>query len=326
MERHKLGQSDLELTEVGLGCWIMGRAGWTDVHDDESIAAIHTALELGINWLDTAEAYGGGHSEEVIGEALQGHDRDEVIIATKVSPQRISREELPKAVADSLCRLRTDYIDLYQVHWPNPYYEYDTEHPNVPIEETMAALLAEQEKGTIRCVGVSNFNTAQMAGALRAGRFDALQPPYSLFFRHVEKDILPFCQGHEIGIVAYSPLAQGLLTGKFGPNNRPAPEDNRSRNKLFQSPTYETALGAVETVWQIGDKYGKTPGQTAIRWIVQQPGITAAIVGGRNPQQVKENVGAAGWELSEEELASLSAVGDEVMATLPDDDLTQWVR
>ncbi len=325
MKRYQLGKSDLWLTEIGLGCWIMGKSGWTNVRDEESIDAIHTAIELGINWLDTAEGYGEGHSEEIIGQALQDHNREELIIATKVSPQHLSREKLPEALAGSLRRLRTDYIDLYQVHWPNPYYEYAKDHPEVPLEETMETLLTEQQKGNIRHIGVSNFTVEQMSRALAVGRFDSLQPPYSLFFRHIEKSIVPFCIENDIGIVAYSPLAQGLLTGKFNSDNRPGPEDNRSRSKLFQSPTFEAALEAVTTVREIGKRYGRTSAQTAIRWVVQQPGITAAIVGGRNPQQVRENVGATGWELSAEDIEALSTVGDKVMSTLVDDDLRMWV-
>ncbi len=325
MERRQLGRTDLQLSEIGLGCWIMGKSQWINVRDEESIATIHSAIEQGINWLDTAEGYGRGHSEEVIGEALQAHNREEIIIATKVSPEHLGREKLPEALAGSLRRLRTDYIDLYQIHWPNPYYEYDKDHPEIPLEETMEALLTEQEKGNIRYIGVSNFNVRQMAQALAIGRFDSLQPPYSLFFRHIEKSIVPFCLENDIGIIAYSPLAQGLLTGKFSPENRPEPEDIRSRNKLFQSPTFEAAIEAVATVREVGERYGKTPAQTAIRWVIQQPGITSAIVGGRNPHQVQENVGATGWKLDDEDIKLLSSVGDQVMSTLPDEDMRMWV-
>jgi len=325
MARRQLGRTDLQLSEIGLGCWVMGKSQWTNVRDEESIAAIHTAIEQGINWLDTAESYGSGHSEEVIGEALQAHNREELIIATKVSPEHLSREKLPEALAGSLRRLRTDYIDLYQVHWPSPFYEYDKDHPEIALEETMEALLAEQEEGNIRYIGLSNFNVEQMSQTLEIGRFDSLQPPYSLFFRHIEKSIVPFCVENDISIVPYSPMAQGLLTGKFSLDNRPEPEDNRSQNKLFKSPTFETAIGAVATVRQVGEHYEKTPAQTAIRWVLQQPGITSAIVGGRNPHQVQENVGAMGWELSDEDIKTLNAAGNEVMSTLPDEGLKMWL-
>ncbi len=326
MERRRLGKSDLELTVVGLGCWIMGRAGWVNVKDEESIAAIHTALELGINWLDTAEGYGGGHSERVIAQALEGHKREEVIIATKVSPENLSKQKLPQALASSLKNLNTDYVDLYQIHWPSPDYRYHSSHPDVPLEETMETLLAEQKKGKIRYIGISNFDAAQMAQALETGRIESLQPPYSLYWRHLEAEDLPFCRQHNIGVICYSPMAQGLLTGKFSLENRPPPEDNRSGARLFQSPTYEAALEGIPVIREIGKKHGKTSGQTALRWLLQQPGVTAAIVGARNPQHVKENVGAANWELSVEDIEALGAVGDKVMATLPDNDSTTWAR
>ncbi len=326
MEYRQLGNSDLELSVIGLGCWIMGRGGWVDVKDNESIGAIHTALELGINWLDTAEGYGGGHSEQVIGKALESHKREEVIIASKVSPDNLSAERLPQALNGSLQRLKSDYIDLYQIHWPAPTYRYHDSHPDVPIAETIQALLAEQKKGNIRYIGVSNFDAVQLSETLDVGRIESLQPPYSLYWRYIEKEDLPFCQQHNVGVIPYSPMAQGLLTGKFSLQNRPAPDDNRFGNKLFRGDTYEVALAGVEVVREIGHKYGKTPAQTAVGWVVDQPGVTAAIVGGRNSEQVKENVGAAGWKLSSEDVDILSAVGDKVMNTLPDNDPSPWVH
>jgi len=304
----------------------MGRAGWVNVKDEESIAAIHTALELGINWLDTAEGYGSGHSERVIAQALEGHKREELIIATKVSPDNLSKQKLLQTLASSLKNLNTDYVDLYQIHWPSPDYRYHSSHPDVPLEETMETLLAEQKKGKIRYIGVANFDAAQMAQALETGRIESLQPPYSLYWRHIEAGDLPFCRQHNIGVICYSPMAQGLLTGKFSLENRPPPEDNRSGARLFHSPIYEAALEGIPAIREIGEKYGKTSGQTALRWLLQQSGVTAAIVGARNPRHVKENAGAAGWELSTEDIEALSAVGDKVMATVPDDDPTTWER
>jgi len=316
MEKRRLGNSDLELTVIGLGCWLMGGEAWHDVRDEESERALHAALDAGINWLDTAEVYGRGHSERIIGRVLAARRREEVIVATKVVGAHLAADQLPGALDQSLRNLRTDYVDLYQVHWPNA---------QIPIEETMAALLAAQEAGKIRYIGVSNFNARQIAEALQYGPVVSLQPPYSLFWRYIEKETLPFCREHNIGVIPYSPLAQGLLTGKFSLSNRPPADDNRAHNRIFLDPTYEVALQQVEVVRQVAARYGKTPAQVAIRWVLQQPGITAAIVGARNERQVAENLGADGWTLAPEDMATLTAAGDKVMASLGlEEDTPMW--
>jgi len=314
MEYRQLGRSDLKVSVVSLGCWIHGKAQWHDVKDEESIAAIRTALDCGVNFLDTAEWYGGGHSEQVVGQALAGVPRHKVIVATKVAPTHLKRDDVFAACERSLKHLNTDYIDLYQIHWPNE---------NTPIEETMGALLELQQQGKIRVIGVSNFDDRQMAECLEYGRIESLQPPYSLFWRHVEAKTLPFCRQHDIGVIAYSPMAQGLLTGKFRRDTEFPEDDIRRSNVLFRGETYQTALEALEAIKPIAQARGKTLGQTAVNWVLRQPGITAAIVGGRNPQQVQENVGAADWSLTDEEVAALSKLGDKVMATL-DDSPVMW--
>lgn len=324
MEYRRLGNSDLRLSVVGLGCWLMGNAGWAAMDDNDSIAVIHAALDLGVNWLDTAEEYGNGYSERVIGRALAGLKREDVIIATKINPGHLSKQELPKALDGSLERLNTDYVDLYHIHWPSTECRYHSSHTDVPRQETMEAFMAEQEKGKIRYLGVSNFDAAQMAEVWQYGRFESLQPPYSLYWRHIEGEDVPFCLEHTIGIVAYSPLAQGLLTGKFNLQNRPGSGDIRAQNKLFFSPTYEVAVKGLSVVRQIAEKYGNTPTQTALRWVLQQPGVAATIVGARTVQQAVQNVGAADWALSTEDVDTLTAVGDRVMATLTDDNPTPW--
>ena len=317
METRRLGSSDLDLTVIGLGCWLMGKSEWHDVHDEESVRAIHAALDGGINWLDTAEVYGSGHSEEVIGRVLAERGREGVIVATKVWAGNLSREGVPAALDRSLQRLGTDYVDLYQIHRPNA---------DIPMAETMEALLKEQQKGKLRHIGVSNFTIEMMQDALQYGPIVSSQPAYSLFFRYIESREVPFCREHNIGILPYSPLAQGLLTGKFTRDWRPANDDNRRYNLLFQEPAYGVALEQVEVVRQIGAKYGKTPAQTAIRWMVQQPGIASAIVGARNEKQVADNLGAADWELSAEDVATLTAAGDKVMALLPagGEEVSMW--
>jgi aryl-alcohol dehydrogenase-like predicted oxidoreductase len=317
METRRLGSSDLDLTVIGLGCWLMGRSEWHEVDDNESARAIHAALDAGINWLDTAEVYGSGHSEELIGRVLAERGREGVLVATKVWAGNLSREGVPAALERSLQRLRTDYVDLYQIHRPNA---------DIPIGETMEALLRLQQQGKLRHIGVSNLSVEQMQEALQYGPIVSSQPAYSLFFRYVEKRETPFCLEHSIGIIPYSPLAQGLLTGKFARDWRPPGDDNRRFNRLFQEPTYGVALDQVEVVRQIGEKYGKTPAQVALRWLIQQPGVTSVIAGARNERQVADNVGAAGWELAPEDAAALSAAGDKVMATLPEggEEVSMW--
>lgn len=317
METRQLGSSDLQLTVIGLGCWLMGKSEWHAVDDAASVRAIHAALDAGINWLDTAEVYGKGHSEEIIGRVLAERGRDDLLIATKVWAGNLSRENVPAALEGSLRRLGTDYVDLYQIHRPNR---------NIPLSETMEALVKLQEQGKVRYLGVSNFSVAQMQEALQYGPIVSSQPAYSLFFRYIEKREVPFCLEHNIGIIPYSPLAQGLLTGKFSPDWRPPDDDNRRFNRLFMEPTYSVALEQVEKLRQIGDKYGKTPAQVALRWLLQQPGVTSVIAGAREASHVADNVGAAGWELAPEDLAALSAAGDRVMATLPEgeEDFSMW--
>ena len=317
METRQLGGSDLEFTVIGLGCWLMGQSDWHDVHDDQSVRAIHAALDGGINWLDTAEAYGEGHSEELIGRVLRERGREAALVATKVWASNLSREGVAAALDRSLRRLGTDYVDLYQIHRPSD---------SVPLAETMEALLKLREQGKIRAIGCSNFTIEQIQEALQYGPLASTQPSYSLFFRYIEKREVDFCRAHNIGIIPYSPMAQGLLSGKFTADWRPPSDDNRRYNLMFQEPAYSVALEQVEVVRQIGAKYGKTPAQTAIRWMIQQPGITSAIVGARNEAQVADNLGATGWELSAEDVATLSAAGDKVMALLPEgaEEVSMW--
>ncbi len=326
MEYRQLGRSDLEMSVIGLGCWLFGNTGWAVLDDDESVRVIHRALDLGINWLDTSEIYGFGHSEEVIGKALSGLRRKDVIIATKVDPMdlHLSAKELPKALDRSLRNLKTDYVDLYQIHWPNNKKHYHSPPDEIPREETVGVLLVEKEKGKIRHIGVCNFDTAEMAEFLSLARFESLQPPYNLYWRHVEQDDIAFCREHNIGVLAYSPMAQGILAGRFSLDDRPGEGDSRAQNKLFTSSTYETAIEGLEVVRAIGKKYGKTLAQTAVRWVLQQPGVNAAICGARTTGHVEQSAGAAGWELSVEDLDALTAVGDRVMATVSDSNPTQW--
>lgn len=313
MEYRRLGRSDMEISAISLGCWVMGKEWWGDADDAESISAIHAAIHLGVNFIDTAPAYGAGHSEEVVGKALEGR-RDKVYIATKVGWGDLDPQKLPGALEASLRRLRTDYVDLYQIHWP---------HETIPTVDSMAVIKRLQEQGKVRYIGVSNFNVQQMKDALSVARIESLQPPYNLFWRHIEKEILPFCVENEIGVIAYSPLAQGLLTGKFTKDTKFSENDIRSHALLFQGDVFATAVDAVEVMKPIARKYGKTVGQLALNWLLSQKGVTSAIVGARRPSQVQENVGGQGWQMDTTDLEVVDKLGWLVMSKL-DEDPRMW--
>jgi len=318
MEKRRLGRSDLEVTVLTMGCWQAGKDQWTNVNDDDSIAAMRAAFDAGINFFDTAEAYGGGHSEKILAKALEGH-RDEVLIATKVFPGNYTADKVQAACEASLERLQTDHIDLYQLHWPTGSWGT----PIVPIEETLPPLLRLQEQGKIRALGVSNYNSAQIEEVLGVGRVESLQPPYSLFWRPFENNgTFQTCIENEIGIIAYSPLAQGLLTGKFNKDNRP--DDNRSGNVLFQGEVYDKALAAVDQLRAIASKYGKTTGQLSLQWLLSQPGVTSVIVGARTAEQVQDNVESAGFQISPEDIQEIDRIGRTVSDSLPEDKTNMW--
>lgn len=318
MQKRRLGRSDLEVTVLTMGCWQAGKSQWTDVTDENSVAALRAAADAGINFFDTAEGYGDGHSEEIVAQALEGR-RDNVLIATKVSPHNLFADKIAESCDNSLRRLKTDRIDLYQIHWPAGSWG----GPQIPIEETMSALNKLKEQGKIRAIGVSNFNGEQIEEALQYGRIDSLQPPYSLLFRPFEANgTFATCIRHDIGIIAYSPLAQGLLTGKFNKDNRP--DDNRSGNALFNGDTYERALAAVEGLKPISAKYGKDTGQLSLQWLLAQPGVTSVIVGARTPEQVQGNVGAAGFEIALDDLREIDRLGRTVSDSLPVEQTNMW--
>jgi aryl-alcohol dehydrogenase-like predicted oxidoreductase len=307
MQYRELGTSGIQVSAIGLGGWAFGGDVWGDVDDDESIATIHAALDDGINLIDTAESYGEGHSEEVIGKALQGR-REQAIVATKVSPHHLDREGIRAALEGSLRRLRMEFVDLYQVHWPNRKF---------PIEETMEALAELVEEGKIRAIGVSNFSLRQLEAALQVATVHALQPPYSLIWRMAERELIPFCRTHGIGVLAYSPLAQGLLTGKFTLENRPHGADIRRKNRLFKKEeTYRIACDVAQELEALARRHGMTAAQMAINWVICQPGITSALVGAKRPAQVRENAAAADFQLSPEVLEEIRRLGDRVVATL----------
>lgn len=320
MEKRQLGRSGLEVTVLTMGCWQAGGAQWTNTDDESSIAAIRAAFEGGINFFDTAEGYGNGHSEKIVAQALEGH-RDDVLIATKVGPGNYTADKVRDSCAKSLERLQTDHIDLYQLHWPTGQWGTSV----VPIEETMGAMLELQKEGKIRAIGLSNYNSQQIEEALHVGRVDSLQPPYSLFWRPFEANgTVDTCIKHDIGIIAYSPMAQGLLTGKFNKDNKPGEGDNRAGNALFKGETYDKALAAVDSLKPIAEKYGVSTGHLSLQWLIGQPGLTSVIVGARNAEQVSDNVKAASFKISEEDRAEIDRIGRTVTDTLGEDQTNMW--
>jgi aryl-alcohol dehydrogenase-like predicted oxidoreductase len=318
MQKRKLGNSGLEVTAITFGCWQAGGDSWTDVNDDSSIATMRAALDAGINFFDTAEGYGNGHSEEVLATALEGK-RDEVLIATKTND--LASEKLIAACEKSLKRLQTDHVDLYQIHWPSGTWG----GPIIPIGDTMGALLKLKEQGKIRAIGVSNFNAQQIAEALQFGQIDSLQPPYSLLWRAYEDNgTFAACVPNNVGIISYSSIAQGLLSGKFNADNKPGEKDNRSKNLLFQGEHYERALQAVEKLKPIAAKYSTTLAQLATAWVLAQPSMTSAIVGARTPDQITDIAGAAKIQLQDADLQQMETIGREVTDQIPEDRSSMW--
>lgn len=317
MEKRSLGTSDVKITPILMGTWQAGKKAWVGVEDTDSIKAIRAAFEAGITTIDTAEVYGEGHSERIVAEALSDV-RDQLEYATKVFANHLKYDQVIEACERSLKNLKTDYIDLYQIHWPSGSFNSEV----VPIEETMSALNHLKEQGKIRAIGVSNFSRAQLEEASQYGRIDSLQPPYSLFWRSVEKDAMPYCIENQISIIAYSPLAQGLLTGKFGPGHKFDPQDNRAKNKLFQGENFERAQQALEKLRPIGDRHHCTLAQLALAWLIAQPQANA-IAGARHPEQATANAQAASVQLSTQDLQEIDAIGRIVTDHL-DDGSVMW--
>jgi myo-inositol catabolism protein IolS len=313
MEMRKLGNTNIKITPLIFGTWQAGKTGWVGVEDEAVIQAMQAALESGITTFDTAEVYGNGYSEELVGKAL-GDRRDQVILATKVFANHLKHDQVIEACEKSLQRLQTDVIDLYQIHWPSGAFKSEV----VPIGETMEALNQLKDQDKIRAIGVSNFSQAQLEEAMTYGRIDSLQPPYSLFWRGVEAELLPYCVEHNLTILAYSSLAQGLLTGKFGPDHEFPKDDIRSKNKLFQPPLYEKAQAALEQLKPIAEAHHTTLGNLALAWLIAQP-QTTAIVGARNESQAIENAKAAAVALAPEDLAAIDRISRTVTDHLPTD-------
>jgi myo-inositol catabolism protein IolS len=312
-----LGNSGIEITPIIVGTWQAGKSGWVGIEDAEVIQALRAAFDAGITTFDTAEVYGNGYSEQIVGQAL-AEVRDRAVIATKVFANHLKYQQVIDACEGSLKNLKTDYIDLYQIHWPAGSFKNEP----VPIEETMRALNDLKQQGKIRAIGVSNFSRDQLAEAAQYGRIDSLQPPYNLFWRGIEQDSMPYCVENNISILAYSPLAQGLLTGKFGADHQFEEGDIRKKNKLFQGEHYQRAQQALAKLRPIADRNQCSMAQLALAWAIAQPQMSA-IAGARNSDQAVQNAKAAEIQLSESDLAEIDAIGRAVTDHL-DDNPVMW--
>ena len=317
MQLRPLGKSDIKISPIIMGTWQAGRQMWADIDDQASIRAIRTAMEVGITTIDTAAVYGNGHSERIIAKAI-GDRRDQVVIATKVFAKDMQAAKVAAACERSLSNLATDYIDLYQIHWPSGAFG----SPVVPIQETLQALSRLKDQGKIRAIGVSNFSRRQLEEALQYSEIVSLQPPYSLIWRQAEKDALPLCRQRGLSILAYSPMAQGLLTGKFKAGHQFARGDHRRSNRLFQPELVPHVQSALTELAPIAARHGATLGQLALAWVMAQPN-TCAIAGARNADQVRQNAAAAQLVLSEADLAAMDRISQQVTQHL-DDDPVMW--
>ena len=317
MELRNLGNSEIKISPIIMGTWQTGKEMWVGIDDNESIRAIKAAFDSGITTFDTAEVYGNGHSEKIVGNTLRDI-RDKVVIATKVFSNHLKYEQVINACHMSLKNLKTDYIDLYQIHWPPGSFGSE----KVSLKETMRAMADLKSQGKIRSIGVSNFSRTLIEEAARYGRIDSLQPPYSLFWRMVETDAMPYCLKNNITILAYSSMAQGLLTGKFGPDHQFAKGDHRFRNKLFQSANYKRVQIALDNLLPIANANNITLGQLALAWIISQEGV-CAIAGARNAEQATQNAQAGSIYLSDQDQADINKIGKMVTDHL-DDDPVMW--
>jgi aryl-alcohol dehydrogenase-like predicted oxidoreductase len=309
MNTKQLGNSDLFITPVGFGAWAIGGSGWEfgwgEQDDKQSVAAIHRALDLGVNWIDTAAVYGMGHSEEVVAFALRTCPGPRPYVFTKCGlrwdeqgyvHRDLTADSIRRECEDSLRRLNVDVIDLYQIHWPTE-----------DLDEGWGAMAQLQKEGKIRWIGVSNFDVEELRRVQKIAPVTSLQPPYSLVRREVEQNILPYCRSNGLGVIVYSPMASGLLTGAMTRARAASlPEsDWRSRDVEFREPNLSKNLALVERLRKVGQRHGRPPGQVAVAWALHNPAVTGAIVGARNAKQVEGNIGAANLYLPNEEIAEI---------------------
>ncbi|HYO24794.1 MAG TPA: aldo/keto reductase [Lacipirellulaceae bacterium] len=327
MRTRQLGASGLELTTIGLGTWAIGggdwKFGWGQQDEAEAVAAIHRAVELGVNWVDTAPVYGVGRSEEIVGRALRELPPGaRPLVATKLGrinnpdgsiTPRLEADSIRRECDESLRRLGVEAIDLYQMHWPEP---------DADIEAGWEAMEGLRRAGKVRHIGVCNYSVSQLRRVGRLAPVVSLQPPYSMLRRETEDELLPYCGQHRIGVVAYSPMGKGLLTGKFTPARAASlePSDHRTRDPNFLEPRLSVHLELVDGLQRIAAEAGRDAAQLAIAWVLRRPEVTSAIVGARNPRQIDQTAAAGDWELSAAEASAIDGLlttHAAALATLP---------
>lgn len=320
MNKRQLGKNGPFLTEIGLGAWAIGgpwQFGWGPQDDRESIKTIHKAIDLGINWIDTAAVYGLGHSEIIVSQAIKDK-RNEVFLATKCGQvwnenRKVRTDDRPEIIRreceDSLRRLDVEVIDLYQIHWPDP---------RTNVRDSWGEMVRLREEGKVRYIGVSNFGVDLLEKCQAIHPVQSLQPPYSMLHKakypQVENEILTWCERNEVGVVAYGPLQSGLLTGKFNQKNLQEldNDDWRRRSEFFKEPLISEAFKFVEALKPIANRYGKSTTELAVAWVLMNSAVTSAIIGARRPEQVELNIGGAGWKISKEDMEEISRLINEI--------------
>ncbi|TDF98133.1 aldo/keto reductase [Paenibacillus piri] len=307
MKTKTLGKTNLQVSGITFGCWELGGGPWEFTSDDNNMKAIQAAFEMGITTFDTAEGYGAGHSEEVVGAALEGK-RKETVISTKVSRANLAPGDVRRSAEASLKRLKTDYIDIYYIHWPS----FD-----IPVSETLSEFNKLKEEGLIRAIGVSNFSLEQLKEAAGYAQIDVIQPEYSLLHRSIEDAIAPYCMQEQIGIMSYSSIAKGILTGAFHLGGKKLDEnDFRATRRLFSPDHLEKEKELIQLLKEIADSKNKALSQIAISWLLHQQALTTAIVGSQSIKHMKENVEAVDIVLTSEELNALDTLSRKTIAAI----------
>ena len=309
MNTKKLGCSDVFVSDQIFGCWAIGGSYFTGAVDSKSIEAMQAAIDLGITTLDTAPVYGDGHSESLVREAIKSYKREDLSISTKLPSHLLAKNDVRPACEKSLKTLNQDYVDIYFIHWPS--------RKGDPIGETMEELMKLKDEGKIRCIGLSNFSKEQIIEAQKYGDIAVIQPCYSLLWRFSDMDEFAYCRDNNIGIIPYSPLAQGILTGKFTKDTVFPADDGRNHAPIFSQPTFGKAIDTVEQLRPFAEKYGVTLAQLSIGFLMQTPGITAPIVGAKNVDQVRDNQKAGCFTLSKEDYDAIDVISKNFAYNMP---------